>query len=177
MEGWAVSGRRVWWAVAALALVALAAGGGGYVYERTGPRDADSAGQQLAEDVGAMVLALGLQAPELLDPDAVEGEDCGISDGTGRELTTGPHRQYRIEVDAAPPEGEQPTGLAEEAVAALRDLGYRDITDSVDWGQQPPEGTVVAAWGWNRRLGITLYPDPEAGTVGLTGTADCLPVR
>jgi len=164
----------------AIVVVALLAGAGGwYAYERTGPRDATAAGRRLRADVQTLLSELGLQepTPDLLDDLGADGEECGIWDGSGRRLSQEARRAHRLVYNALPPDGRQVTDLEEEAEAVLRGRGYRIITEEVNSYREMPPGTVFAEWGWGNVLEISLHPDPQQGTMRVTGSAPCLPLR
>lgn len=158
---------------AAAAVVGIA---GWYVYDRTGPRDAAAAGEQLRADMQTLASELALRevTPRTLDGSYAAGEECGIWQGD-RQLTRGPHRQHRISLHALPPRGRVVTGLGPDAERILRGLGYRIITGNVDFVAPPPDGLVIATWGRSDVLEITFSPQPESGTVQINGRARCLP--
>lgn len=171
--------RRRGWSIAVAVLLVVAAAGW-YAYHRSGPHDAASAGARVDADVRALISGLGLRqvSPDGVDHVGVAGEDCVVRHhGDERPLTEGPHRQHRISYAALPPAGRRVTDLRGDAERVLRRLGYRIVTDQVDFDQAPPDGHVIAEWGWRSRLEIMLWPRPDRGVVGITGTARCLPVR
>lgn len=165
-----------WIVVIGVAAVAIVGVAGWYAYDRSGPRDAAAAGEQLRADMQTLASELGLRevTPEALDSLYAAGEECGVWQGD-RELTQGPHRQHQISLQALPPRGRAVTDLRPDAERILRRLGYRIITDDVDFDSPPPDGLVIATWGWNDVLEITLWPEPESGTVRINGRAGCLP--
>jgi hypothetical protein len=137
--------------------------------------DATEAGQQLQADTAKLVSDLGLRGdyPFPVGNLSAYGEDCAVSDGAGRPLSKGPHRQYRFEYAARPPSGRTVTEIGKDAESALRGLGYRIVTSEIGLAEMPPPGTVIARDGDD--LEITLYPHPDEGFVRLTGTSRCLP--
>jgi hypothetical protein len=162
--------------VVAVLLVTAGLLGGWYVYDRTGPRDAETARERLLADTRTLVSELGLReaTADPIDDLGAGGEQCGVWQGD-RQLTRGPHRQHRIALTGRPPRGRPASGLRPDAEAILDRLGYQIITDQVDFAQAPPEGIVIARWGWSDVMEITLWP--AGGTVDVTGTASCLPAR
>jgi len=173
--------RRVVKVVACVAIAAVVAGiaAGRYVYDRTGPRDAATAGQRVRSDTETLVSELGLQrvTSDISTDLGADGEECAVSDGAGRRLSEGPHRQHRIAVQASPPDGRVVTDLRAEAEGILRRLNYKIITSDVRFDEAPPPGIVIATWGWRAALEITVWPQPRDGTVRITGTSDCLPEK
>jgi hypothetical protein len=149
---------------------------GWYVYDGTGPRDAGAAGEQLRADMQTLASDLELRevSPDTFDTTPEAGEECGIWQG-GERTTQGPHRQHQISLQALPPSGREVTELRPDAERILRRLGYRIITDDVNFVAPPPDGFVIASWGRSGLLQITLWPEPESGTVQINGSARCLP--
>jgi len=159
----------------AVLLVTAGLLGGWYVHDRTGPRDAATARERLEAHTRTLASELGLRdvTADALAMDDGSGE-CGVWQGD-RQITTGPHRQHMIALTGRPPRGRKASGLRPDAEAVLDRLGYQIITDQISFGQAPPPGIVVARWGWSDGLEITLLPAGD--TVGVNGTASCLPVR
>jgi hypothetical protein len=148
--------------------------GGWYVHDRTGPRDAATAGARLRADTRTLASELGLRgvSADPIDATGDAGEECGVSQG-GRLITRGPHRQHRMSLRGRPPSGRAAAALRPDAEAILDRLGYRIITDRIDFDAPPPDGIVIAQWGWSDVLEVTLWPEGE--TVTVTGRASCLP--
>jgi hypothetical protein len=177
-RGEGVLGRWTRWIVVIGAAAAVTVGlAGWYAYDRTGPRDAGTAQERLRTDMQALASELGLRevTRETADDPNAAGEECGIWQGD-RELTRGPHRQLHLTLQGLPPRGRAPTELRADTERILRRLGYQIITDQVHFVVAPPDGHVIATWGWSDRVEITLWPEPEAGTVRINGAARCLPV-
>jgi hypothetical protein len=165
-----------WIIVIGAAAAAIVGAVGWYVYDGTGPRDAGAAGEQLRADMRTLTSELELRevTPDTFDGTPAAGEECGIWQG-GEDTTQGPHVQHQISLEALPPSGREVSGLRPDAERILRRLGYRIITDDVDFVAPPPAGYVIASWGRNGLLQITLWPEPESGTVQINGSARCLP--
>jgi hypothetical protein len=153
-------------------LLVLGLVGGWYVWSRTGPRDAATAGARLRADVRTLASELELRNVSADVMDTEQGEECGVWQGD-EELTRGPHRQHRVSLTGLPPAGRAASDLRADAETILERLGYQIITDQVDFDAPPPPGIVIARWGWSDVLEVTLWP--EGGTVTVTGTASCLP--
>lgn len=168
----------------AATIAAIVAAGLSYISDRTGPWDAQTARAMVGEHTRTLAGRLGLRSPATLQVATGQGitgmaswksEQCGVWQG-GRQRTSGAHMQHSVQYVAAPPPGRRATELAKDAEEILRDSGYRIVTDAVAFATAPPPGTVLARWGWGDALEITLWPDPRADTVKITGTARCLPI-